>query len=202
MRIYIIIASVLLLCGCADRQVYDAACDALKDASQRDGCYQEKGIVFGDSAFCERIVGPDFRDRCFFRLAIDNSRPKLCREIVKENDANHCYALTTRNDSFCAHVDLQDRRDKCYYDVGVAGKTESCAMVSDAFFRDNCYARYVYATGDQAPCEKIENERRKKECYYTLAERQGLSEPAACDMIPEEYREGCRNRTIDASAEI
>lgn len=190
--LHIVVFLLVLLCGCLNQDVTDPKCDALTDQSLMDGCYQEDGIITNDPRYCEKISGSDFRDRCFFQIAVDRSWPGLCRNVAKENDENHCYAVTSGNDSFCAKVDLTDRRDKCYYDVGLRKHLSSCARINDSFLRDNCVVRYVYDTGNLSACEKVESTGRKEKCYYTLAERGDRSDPAACDNIPvKEYKDDC-----------
>lgn len=191
---------LLFFSCCVNKEVTNQKCETLSDQSEKDGCYQEQGIVTSDPSYCEKIEGADFRDRCFFRLAIDLSKPALCGRIDKENDNNHCLAITLRDDSFCAKVDRVDRKDKCYYDLGSTGHESSCGMINDSFFRDNCYVTYGYNKGDLAICEKIENAEKRKSCYYSISEKGGWSDPGTCDMLPEEYRDECFVRMIASAA--
>jgi hypothetical protein len=200
----VIAALTLLFCVCCcintPKDITLQECEELTDQSQKDGCYQEQGIVTGEIAYCEKVVGSDFRDRCFFRIAIDLSKPALCGRIEKGNDNSHCLAITLRDDSFCAKVDRVDRKDKCYYDLGSTGHVSSCGLINGSFFRDNCYVTYGYNKGDLAICEKIENAEKRKSCYYGISDKGGWSDPVTCDMIPEEYRDECFVRMIASAA--
>ena len=200
-----IAALTLLFCACCcintPKDITIQKCEELTDQSQKDGCYQEQGIVTSDPAYCEKIVGSDFRDRCFFRTGIDLSRRDLCEKIVQPNDVFHCLAVISRNSSYCELVDRTDRKDKCYYDLGSTGHLSSCGMINGSFFRDNCYVTYAYAKGDLAPCEKVENPQVRKTCYLALSDKGGWSDPGTCDMIPvQEYKDECFSRMIASAA--
>ncbi|MFZ2456193.1 MAG: hypothetical protein WAX07_06935 [Candidatus Altiarchaeia archaeon] len=174
MKTILVAVFLLLIFACyINKEASDPGCEALIDLSQKDGCYQEKGIVTGDIAYCEKIAGSVFRDRCFFYVATDSSTQSLCGRIENPNDVNHCYALVSGNDSFCAMVGREDRRDKCYYDLGSAGHVSSCGLISDGFLRDNCYTAYVYGTGDIVFCEKVSDPDNKRVCFFYPYRKRG-----------------------------
>jgi hypothetical protein len=122
-----------------------SACDALKNAADRDACYYDPGTFNRNINACNMIGDNMMRQRCYMDVAVRQRDASLCENIAKADFRGYCTILASGSGSDCAK--LQFDFDKTVCEAVLNGKTDGCDKLAKKD-RDYCLrdtVKYSYS---------------------------------------------------------
>jgi len=137
-------------------------------SSWKGNCYYEVSRK-GDTRLCDKITSSQFKDGCYYTIALIDNDSSLCNKIL-DNDLNMtCSAITKSDSSLCESVS-EFRRPDCYSDV--ASKlldSNICKKIDVTIKMDICYLNIAQKTKSSTLCQAISNQTIQKVCLSQIS---------------------------------
>lgn len=166
-------------------------CDAKKEWSEKNYCYNDVARHNEDESVCDKMVVDTTnspikvtsRDSCYAQIAELKKDSTICEKIGNDIGENYCFRLVAselKDLSICDKiktntyiaVDNYDyvykeltSKDQCYGDIAADKEdTSICEKVNDIIGIDYCYQRVAVTKRDLSICSKIKNYQRNSQC--------------------------------------
>lgn len=164
-------------------------CREIESRDKRDSCYIDVAEIVKDYSLCEKVGAR--KDACYYKVAVATSNSDVCSKMLEGFGANNkdaCYAITTKDTSFCESLSEEGSyvSSMCYYGVAVAKKDSLICESVDSSYKPQCYSDIAILKGDFSLCENAQytysgKKEGKEACYLSVS----LINPnlAICDKI-------------------
>lgn len=143
---------------------------------------------------CKIEYSEDYRNRCYYTLAMKNNDPDLCRTLP--NSARCIMDLIMRNELYknesnkalCREVGSLQKACEFYFAYQQADNSKSCESITDPFLKDGCFEIDARKTKDPKRCDNLstaDGGHSKALCYLDAGE--GNYTMDLCAQIEKTY---------------
>ncbi len=137
-------------------------CWTVKDAGERDRCFNVKALGNLDSSLCRNIADEVDRGFCYYDIALRTLDPRICRSAGGGWNIS-CTAFTQEDPGVC---DLMAGDDRIYCRALATRNSEVCEDLGDGVMHHLCVVDSAALTRDPGVCDVIEYESDRIDCVY------------------------------------